>query len=219
MSDIVALTKNFGDLYRQVASASKAKDAAQKAMFQAFTELESNQLLSERIVSYDDPTLEPEAFIDTYFPGWKLVNVDKNQEKLLIQEDPALKKSTFINPVDGYVYGRNTRSSGPQFNDVALKEENPKLWYELTEWPEPWFSLCLEFAASFGADQELGGKNALIDCLDDWFAEAGIERSFKSPDQWTEEQTKEAEAYWLPGRISTVLAPPRLATPEELENL
>ena len=202
------ITQDFGRTYRQVEELSNRKNKRQIKMFNAFTEAIKNQTLSQQIVEHLDLEYSAQEYVNTYYPGWILKSQDGT--KLLVEQDPTIIKFPYVNHEDGYVYGRTFSQSGPSLNDEKIREEDPDLWEQITQWPEPLYSIANDVAQFFAGHNDIDHGIQVI------FETHQIERVLKSPSEWTDDQKERMAKYWLPGRLAVRLVPPRRATPEEL---
>lgn len=220
MTDLTQVTTEFGIAYDEAKDAETDKKTKQTSLFEAFTERLEHSTLAERIVDLPADTETPlivNEWIKTYHPGWRFVGM--HEGRVIIEEDPALLKDTFVNPEDGRVYGRTTAQGSPNLDDDRLRAEQPELWEAISVWPEPWVSLVR--GAMGWVNQYYGcaalGPFGLEDFVNAYLQEQNVQRVLIDPAQLTEEDFEALQEYLVPGPVSVRLVPPRLATEEELE--
>jgi hypothetical protein len=210
MTDLDIITSKFGHVYAQSKAYTNDKDTAQKLMFESFTQAAKNGALAQRII--DNPSrLSNAEYVQKNFPGWRLVKA-RNHRTVMIEEDPEFVKYTYINKSDGMVYGRTVAESGLSLDDTALREDNPELWNQISEWPEPLYTMLWQIIdrwAGYPAESD----ELVIAMMSDF----GIQRKVRPPSDWTPEQTEAVGPYMIPGKLTVRLVVPRKATEEELE--
>ncbi len=227
--DLTKITTKFGQLYDRASKANEIKQKAQESFFNALTQILETKVLKQQIVDkkYDDLTAQ--EFIDRYYPGWRILHTQDNL--LTIEEDPKYLKNIFVNKEDGRVYGRTVAQSSQQLDNERLIVENPDLWNQITEWPEPWYSLIYNFTFSLfchvdyytNADADKykpdypSQEERFKQELDEYLSNNGLQKTIKNPEKWTDEQLSLVSEYMVPGKISIRLVAPRAATEEELQ--
>lgn len=179
-------TRLFGKAYKRSKRAEQLKDKYQTRFFDLMTKRLSKRTLATRIVPLP-PGKEAVSYVKTFYPGWILISIlvqedggIRNSTKLQIQQDPALLKDEFVNPVDGMVYGRTSAQAAPTLDLDRLQAEDLQLYEDITE-------------------------------------PVVITHRVPKPDEdLTDEQIMKRAKYYIPGKISVRLVPPRPANPEEL---
>jgi hypothetical protein len=211
MTDLDTITQDFGLAYAGAKNSTTFKDSVQKAMFAAFTEAAKSGALAQRLI--DNLSDLPNAdYVERNFPGWRLVSTtQRDPRKIMIEEDPAYVKYTYINRIDGMVYGRTVAESGMSLDDVALREANPDLWKSISYWPEP-----LEDILTDIVDRFAGFPAESTELVEQILQDFGIDRHIRPPGEWTSEQTEAVGDYMVPGKLTVRLITPRKATEEEL---
>ena len=132
MSDnLNRITKELGTRY-EVSKTAAAELAEKKDEFYTAIdeEIASTETLAQQTVGY---TGQPDDHIKVFYPGWRLVSSNTEDNTAVIEEDPAFKKFVHINPEDGKLYRRNVSQQGPSLDDTRLQEEDPALWKRITK--------------------------------------------------------------------------------------
>lgn len=136
--DITEVTEDFGEIYSTSKEWEKLKKTAQEIFFKAATQERSK----ERLPRMSVVTLEGPKWIEDHYPGWRIIDSDDGMSVpggtfYLLEEDPSLMEYVFTNPDDGMVYKRSRTEGGARLDDERLKEEDPDLFEEISEWTEP----------------------------------------------------------------------------------
>lgn len=213
--NITEVTKDFGETYIYAKEWDKLKDDAQKIFFQAATQELRKQRLPQEVI--DVPEVDDiEGWVRDYHPGWKIVDVDFDNTQLILEQDPELMEFVFINPEDGILYKRLHVEAGARLDDERLKDEDPELYEEISEWPEPIFTILCDAFISLDGSQIYTGMEpqdyAVLQLL-----EAEVAKIIRDKSTWTNEQASRIQKYLLPGKVSVRLQAPRPAKPEDLE--
>lgn len=207
------ITKSFERAYNAAEKSADRKAQAQKRFFDAIDQTLEEQVRKQQIVPFTGTEDEPvETFIARQHPGWRLRRVTDSGE-IIIEEDPKFMKFSFTNKELGVTFQRTTAQASNSIDDERLRKENPRLWEQITEWPEPWYSMIYNFAESLGPDL---GPNDIHNQLDIYLRNMGLGRVLKNPDDWSDAEFRALSKYIVPGPVSTRLVKPRPATPEEL---
>lgn len=227
------ITKEFGLEYSASKSAEKKVKQLQKEFFDAATEMLSQQSLASKTVEVPDGV--DAKGLEQLYPGWKVITSlrpgkEEGVWEAVLQEDPAFMAFNYVNPDDHMVYARTTAQGSPMLDDERLAAENPELWEEISDFPEPWLGLVTD---AIQAGIEAGSVNpshttdwAKSDYLNklnpqelaaNFLADRGIQRALKPIDQLTDKQLQAIQDYLVPAPISVRLVPPRKAKQEELE--
>ncbi|CAM6003652.1 unnamed protein product [Sphagnum balticum] len=213
--DLTKITSQFGRAYTSAEKATATKARVQAKFFDAINSILEDQIRKQKVVEYI-PTVSgsPETWVWNNYPGWRFVRI-VDESNIVIEEDPQFMKYSFVNKENGMVYGRTSVQAGDSLDDEKLRHDNPYLWKQITEWPEPWYSLIAQFAQPYY--DELCDPDEYEETLDKYLEESGLQRTLKSPDKWTDDQFREVRKYIIPGKISTRLVAPREAKEEELK--
>jgi hypothetical protein len=138
-SKIENVTKRFGRAHGTKERAEKAMAKARQEFFDLI-EIPESELSRQTIYAECD---NPEAYVASLYPKWRILNsklVDPeipDEWKLVIQEDPDKRNYTYVNPLDGKVYGRTVAESAPEVDLERIKAEDEKWYKAITEQPEP----------------------------------------------------------------------------------
>lgn len=217
-NELTKITKRFGTAYDRSKKAETALKTQQQKLFQAFNKDLENRLLARRSHHYpawkELNEKDQNAWVKKHHPGWKVVGYERGW--LILEQDPAFQKFTFVNPVDGRVYGRTTVEGSPSLDDEALRNDNPELWKEITEWPEPWYSLVEDLIVGYTTIPYAPG--ALDTAVSRVLSDHGVQRVLKDINTLTDEQIMDMDDYFIPGPLTVRLVAPRTAKPEELEH-
>src|SRR5208282_2645642 len=125
------ITKELGTRY-EVSKTAAAELAAKKSEFYKAIDAEivETETLAQQIVGY---TGDPAECVKVFYPGWRVVSSDPEDNTAVIEEDPAFKKFVHVNPEDGKFYRRNISQEGPSLDDERLQQEDPALWKRITK--------------------------------------------------------------------------------------
>jgi hypothetical protein len=217
VGDIQQIAKQFLTAYDLANRYTDAKTVKQEELFQKFDEELEKKTLIRRSVHVPNSASNPEDWIKVYHPGFRIVKHEKTHygedsyKTYLIEEDPSFKKHTYVEYDEGMVIGRTIVEGPPSLDDERLRAEHPSLWIQITEWPEPWWSLVNDVWKL--ASHEEPDKA----WVEDFLRGRGIQRVLKPFDQLTTGQLALLQPYIVPGPKSVRLVPPRPAKPEELE--
>lgn len=207
--DITEITKDFGEVYRFSKEWESLKSQAQKAFFDEATRLQAQGKLPQKVI--DAPDVEDLIeWAKLYHPGWVIIDVDVEGDKLILEQDPKLMEFVFVNPEDGYTYKRSQTNAAPQLDDERLKEEDPELYWNITEWRPDIYSWLKALADDHLPDFD----------LEDWLSAASIGesiRTFKDQSTWTDDQASKLQKYLVPGKVGVKLEPPRLTKKDDGE--
>ncbi len=213
--DLIEITSTFGEAYFVVKDTDSIKKDYQKKFFEAATATLEQGTLARKTVVMPKGTVSVqgdwERWVQKYHPGWRFVSwVNDDGYTMIIEQDPALMKFTFLNPNDNRVYGRTTVDGGQFLDDERLREEDLDLWLAITKWDAPEWLPDLLYECNVDYED--------IDKKIDQLGEDGkISRVLLPTDQLTSEQLEALQPYMVPGPISIKLVPPRAAREEELE--
>jgi hypothetical protein len=125
------ITKELGTRYA-VKKTAEAQLAEKKGEFYKAIDAEilETETLAQQTVGY---TGDPADHIKVFYPGWRIVSSDPEDNTAVIEEDPAFKKFVHVNVEDGKLYRRNISQEGPSLDDERLQAEDPALWKRLTK--------------------------------------------------------------------------------------
>lgn len=216
--DLTKITSRFGKAYASAKKATLRQTQLQAALFEAFSQHLEDTIRSQQVVQVQVPegsTLE--EYVTTMYPGWRIKRVISDQE-IVIEDDPAYMKFSFVNEDDGMVYARTVVQGSTTLDVERVKQENPELWESITEWPEPWYSLINNFGLQVVTK---GAKNPsqIVALLDEYLENTSLGKVLKNADDWTTEELQGVIDYMVPGKVSVKLVPPRPAKDEEKESV
>jgi len=112
---------------------SKSKKSLEKLRNEFFKKASSaleESSLGKRII--DKPEGDLEQYVETYYPGYRIVEV--LDDKVQLEEDPSFVKYSFI--VDNISVTRNIIQENPTLDDKKLKQENPGFWDRISMVPD-----------------------------------------------------------------------------------
>lgn len=224
------ITKEFGLEYSAAKSSDKKMKQLQREFFDAATEMLSQQSLARKTVEV--PEGANAEWLEQHYPGWKVVSSlrpgkEPDIWEAVLEEDPAKLAFTYVNPDDHMVYARTTAQGTPMLDDERLRDEDPELWEQISDYPEPWFGLVRDamkeaFTAGANIDHGLNRVDSLYEInsrglVANFLRDRGIERVLKPIDELTDEQLQALQDYLVPAPVTVRLVPPRKAKQEELE--
>lgn len=227
---IKEVTAEFGEAYTDAKDVIKDKDRLQKEFFALATDTLTNQTLSTKTVEFDIEkygATNVKEWVAQHHPGWRFVEV--HDGKLVIEEDPALLAFSYINPDDLTIYARTTAQGSPMLDDERLKTEDPELWEQISDYPEPWFGLvegAIKYAILKSDTKIHDGWDCPVDLLYElnpsalaanFLRDQGVERVLRPIEELTDAQLESLQEYLVPSPITVRLVPPRAAKREELE--
>lgn len=210
------VASRFGRAYTNHTKAKERLAKQQKALFAAFDEQIKNSVLNQRTIHLPSDT-DVEKYVADHFPEMNIIlttQVGDEDIKVLLEENPSVKKFTYVNREDGRVYGR-TIAQVPTLDDEALRTEDPDLWEHITEWPEPWLSLVCHTVQAMSS--LTWSYESLKATAGDILKDRGVERVLRPFHTLDNSDFAKLEQYLLPGPISVRLKAPRDAKPEELD--
>jgi len=153
---------------------------------------------------------EVETYVHRFHPEWKIVKIEDEPFQVLVEEDPAWMKYTYISKDRKTIFQRNVVQGSPYLDDASLKEDDPLLWLRITTSPEE--QLLWRLA------KEIGGEGIAYQvrkfCTDNRDEFVRLLRPFED---LREEDYQKVQEYILPGKLSYRLESPRKPKPEELE--
>jgi hypothetical protein len=216
------ITATFGEAYTVAKESGALRDEYQKRFFQAATEELETKVLAQRVVEIPLPSAQSiediQEYVSTYHPGWRFVSTREaaSEEDLdvLVEQDPALMKFTYVNREDETVYGRTITEGQPYLDLEAIEVCNHDLYDAITEWPG--IEMVNEILIWIGA-VELPALPPDREPLSDLLTRWGFGRRLRDLNTVDTETLAQLDPYWIPGKISVRLVPPRAAKPEELE--
>lgn len=186
-------------------------------MFKAFDEHLESLPLMQKSVSIPMDLVTPDeidAYVKKHYPAWRVVSVTGHHA--IIEENPSLKKFRWVNPITEEVMGRDVVESGPILDDEALQVEDPELWEQITEWPEPWFTLVKDVIHTHTSLR--WSDDAVASSAGKFLRSRGIKKVIIDPSRMSDEDLQAIQPYLSPGTVSVRLSPPRAAKEEELDN-
>lgn len=132
---IEEVTKLFGVAHAEEADAKARKEKYRKQFFDLIEIPESQ--LSRQSIWYEGD--DPDGYVAAMYPKWRILKKDDSagEWKIIIQEDPAKKNFTYVNPLDGLVYARTVAESAPDIDLERLSVDRNKDWWEMTVQPKP----------------------------------------------------------------------------------
>ncbi len=214
--NLTKITSKFGRAYARADRAAKAKAKEQEAFFTAINKVLETRIRQQKVVDTelrlpDEPLSN---FIARVYPGWRFLKESHNM--VVIEEDPAFMKFSFVNPEDRQIYARTVSQGSPVLDEKALQANDPELWEAISVWPEPWYTLMSDFAVIWNLNQNNPPASDLRTLLNAFLTESGMSKILKDYEQWTPEELNAAQRYLSPGKIGVRLVAPRLAKEEEL---
>lgn len=211
-------TSDFGEAYTASKRAEKASKSCKEDFYEVANEHLSLRRLPQKTIQIKGGD-EVAQHVADYFPGWRPVASDPSQEEgmidVIIEQDPAQMKYSFVNLENGEIYQRTYVDGSPRLDEGRLQEEDPDLYDDLHDWPPP-PSWLFAFAQGFNEEGLL--EEAVVD---DWydFLENGthdVEPILKPSSEWTKEQASAVQKYLTPGKRTMKIVAPRDATDEEI---
>lgn len=218
-TELIKATYEFGDAYHKAAVAKDESDTSKTAFYAKADEaLALRRLAQKSIVVYDEEVV---AHVKTHHPGWRVVESTPSEKvegeiNVIIEQDPSQMKYSFTNLEDGHHYQRTYTEGAPQLDEERLQEEDPDLYDDIHQWPDPpaWLGEFLRYMCGLKVTDE--------DVADDWTtfldeASHGVEASIKPVSEWTKDQKAALQKYLVPGQRMMKIVKPRKATEEEIE--
>lgn len=133
---LASITQTLGTYHSDKARAERQLQKARTQFFDTINQALGERRLATRLI--DLPSVDPdrvEGWVKLHYPGWRIQSIRPDEKQLAIEEDPAFKPFTFVNPVDGKVYSRQISQGGPSVDDERLRQENPELYMRVTRLP------------------------------------------------------------------------------------
>jgi hypothetical protein len=153
---------------------------------------------------------EVESYVYRYYPEWKIISIENDPFRVLVEEDPAWMKYTYISEDHKTLFQRNVVQASEYLDDASLREDEPELWLRVTTSPEE--TLLFKFAASQGGEPISTYVRMYCTEHRDEFL-----RLLKPFDDLSEDDYTMIQKYIVPGALSYRLESPRKPKPEELE--
>lgn len=220
MNKLDRLTKRFDTAYQRRNKYENQLKERQVEMFQAFTKDITGTALARKSVQHPEGLdgIEVLHWIKTNHPGWRfLSSPSAGSTYIVLEEDPTVKKFTWINHATGRVYGRTYAEGSPTLDDDRLKRDDPDLWERVSSWSEPWWSLV---RGAIKSQTSMPWSDAALDAATDgYLREQDVQRVVKDPATLSDTELSALQPYLSPGKLTVRLVPPRDAKPEELEDL
>jgi hypothetical protein len=153
---------------------------------------------------------EVESYVHKYHPEWKIISIEDEPFRVLVEEDPAWMKYTYISEDRKTVFQRGITQASDYLDDDSLRQDDPDLWLRVTTSPEE--DLLWKLA------KEVGGENMAWN-VRQFCTEHRDEflRLLKPFDKLSEDDYVAVQQYIVPGALSYRLESPRKPKPEELE--
>lgn len=214
ITQISKAASRFGKAYLSAERASARKDKARAGLIKQFTKDLEGLVRRQKLITAEVSDASDEEYVSKHHPGYRFVS--RHGDQIVIEEDPELMDYAYINPADGQVYQRKITRGTPTLDQERLRLEDPELWESISEWPNPWYSLILDFAEQWNNEAPYEG---LVHHLDRYLEERGMIKTLTNPDTWTEEQLEAVKKYLVPAKPVVRILKPRAATDEELECL
>lgn len=159
---------------------------------------------------------EVETYVHRYHPEWKIISIEDEPFRVLVEEDPAWMKYTYVSEDRKTIFQRNVVQATEELDDAALREEDPELWLRITTSPEEQllFQFAKEVDGESGVDYEMIAWELRKFCTNHRDEFLRLLRPF---DTLSEEDFTAVQKYIVPGKLSYRLESPRKPKPEELE--
>lgn len=228
--DLIEITKELGNAHQEKKNGEKELAKRRTQFFDAATaDIDENSLATKTV---DAPTLDiksnfsPEDWVRIYHPGWEILYLKTHgtfpdDDKIVLREDPTLKKYVFVNPEDGQVYQRNAIEGAPSLDDESLGEDHPEILERITK-PVPMDSAAEHFLTVFANDflvssSSMSVRNIVYDWIEIQMENENWPRVVIPQEEWPQEDLAIISDYLIPGPISLRLESPRKAKPEEID--
>ena len=156
---------------------------------------------------------EVESYVHRYYPEWKIVSIKSEPFYVLVEEDPAWMKYTYISDDHKTVFQRNVTQGSEYLDDAALREDDPALWLRATTSPEEDLLQRLVREASLSSREHVAWEVREF-CTEH---RGEFMRLLKPFDELSEDDYAAIQQYIVPGKLSYRLESPRKPKPEELE--
>jgi hypothetical protein len=213
LSDLTKITTELGEAYKAWKDGEKDKDELRKQFFTAIDERLAQEKPAEKYVTIGHRGMAEEDArerLTKKYPTWKVDELRPSGDgwEAILVELSAYAAFTFVNAADGKVYQRQVSAGSVYIDDERLLEEDPDLWFKVTEVPNR--GTLADLLYECGVDHlEVDNK---IDYL--WPESQRVLRPLDSLDADTLAALSE---YIYEGKPTVKLAAPRKAKAEELE--
>jgi hypothetical protein len=131
MKKLSTITTKLGKDHKLQKKYKKNLEADRKEFFAAVDREIAKQPLARRTFDLNQTQEQLDEWVLRFNPGWRIVEIDHG--KVIIEEDPTLKKFSFVNEKDGQVYTRGIVEEAPSLDDEKLQADHPDVWEKLTE--------------------------------------------------------------------------------------
>lgn len=205
------ITRELGKHYRASRDEDKLVAGLRQEFFDAATAELETRPRSTRVLICNEEDIE--GYVRKHFPGWRLVDAEHENGKIIVEEDPAWMPYSYISKDGKTVYQRGIAQESPALDDEAIRNQDPELWYKITECPieEVLWHSAQEIAKEIGGEV-IGQMQLYIEAnLNNWL------RILKPLETLDDEDFEKVQQYIVPGKLSHRLTPPRKPKPEELE--
>lgn len=133
------ITSELGKNYKSWKQAEKSKNKAKDQFFAAVTQ-ELEQDTPAQIIQTIKAKSDYEArdVAAKKYPTYIVLTLDEPEEgifKVTLEEDVTMRPFIYVNAEDGMVYQRQVVEGSSLLDDDRLREENPRLWEEITHIP------------------------------------------------------------------------------------
>lgn len=217
---LIDITLDLG-INHEVSKTSKSElEKSRGEFFDAATQTLETGILAKRTVEAPKALGGHRDLIETWaerwHPGWRVIATDDSEDNPAVQleEDPSLKKFTFVNPDDGKVYTRNAIQGNPSLDDEQLKLDDPDLWVRISNpVPYPELDRLQEFCEFMDISYpDMMGWVQTKESGTDW------PRVLIPIEEMSNEDFAQIEKYLVPAPISLRLESPRKAKPEDISD-
>jgi hypothetical protein len=136
MNKLAGITSVLGQRYWEWKASEESKNFAKEEFFaQATEELAASELATQVVTLALKPEDDLREIVAEKYPRMILKEVkalEDGQVEIILEENPAFKPYTFVNPEDRTVYSRSIRAGKVSIDDDSLAADNPDLYEQIT---------------------------------------------------------------------------------------
>lgn len=208
------LTKELGRYHAEKKTGTDGLKEKRDEFFEKATEdVDENALATKTVESPEKSKVDPDEWVKTYYPGWEILKADLGDNKIILREDPKLKKYVFVNSEDNQVYTRNAIEGDHYLDNERLEEDHPEIMARILapSPPDPVASLLIKQMAK----DLLGDPKVGEEWLEYWMNFEEWPKQINLEDA-NEDDLAIIADYMIPGAISLRMEV-REAKPEEID--
>lgn len=132
--ELTEITRKLGESYNKHKRSEREKNEWREAFFEQATHELQQELPPQTVAEYETSDVE-DALRQAQRQYVKhtviAVESDGNKTRIVLEQDPAYRPFTYINPSDGQIYKKSVSEGSPVLDDEGLLERDPDLYHRV----------------------------------------------------------------------------------------